>query len=141
MLEYYVNSSIECLDPEEKIKFARIDFSTAESKEDEAEFIEQSLLSASRTAANTLVDMIQGLLQIPYNSVDARIRKLRERIIFSKNGERELKNMYRDFATYIWRERFASFATKQVVMQELNSIIDSFANYRTKNLFTVKIEK
>lgn len=141
MLEYYVNSSIECLDPEEKIKFARIDFSTAESKEDEAEFIEQSLLSASRTAANTLVDMIQGLLQIPYNSFYARIRKLRERIIFSKNGERELKNMYRDFATYIWRERFASFATKQVVMQELNSIIDSFANYRIKNLFTVKIEK
>lgn len=141
MLEYYVNTSLECMDPEEKKKFSRIDFSTAESKADEAGLIEQALLASSQTVANTLINMIQGLLQIPYNSFYARIRKLRERIIFSKNGERELKNMYREFATYIWHDRFASMAIKQVAMQELNTIIDSFASNRTKNLFIIKLDK
>lgn len=139
MLEYYVNTSLECLDPEEKKKFVRIDFSSAESKEEEAELIEQSLLNASRAVACSLINMIQDLLQIPYNSFYARIRKLRERIIFSKQGERELKNMYREFATHIWREQFASVATKQVVMQELNGIIDSLASNRTKNLFIIQL--
>ncbi len=141
MLEYYVNVSLECMNPEEKKKFAKIDFSKAESKEKEADLIEQALLSASSTVANTLISLIQDLLQIPYSSFYARIRKLREKIIYSKEGERELKNMYREFATYIWRDRFASVATKQVAMQELNSIIDSLAEYRVKNLFTLKIEK
>lgn len=141
MLEYYVNTSLECMDPEEKGKFANLDFSLAESKEEEAVMIEQSLLSASRTACNSLIEMIQGLLKIPYNSFYARIRKLREKIIYSKVGERELKNMYREFATYIWKERFASIATKQVTLQELDSIIDSFAQNRAKNLFVVKFNK
>lgn len=140
MLEYYVNTSLEYLDPEEKKKFTRIDFSSVESKEEEAELIEQALLAAARDVAHTLVNMIQDLLQIPYNSFYARIRKLRERIIYSKHGGRELKNLYRQFATQIWRERFAMVATKQVTMGELNAICDKFVNNRIKSQFIVKLE-
>lgn len=139
MLEYYVNTSLECLDPEEKKKFATINFSDAETKEEEARYIEQALLSSASTACNVLIEMVQGLLKIPYNSFYARIRKLREKIIYSKEGERELKNMYREFATYIWRDRFSAIATKQVAMQELNNIMDGFAENRTKSLYLIKL--
>lgn len=139
MLEYYVNMSLEYLDPEEKKKFASIDFQDAENKEEEADLIEQGLLAAARLSANTLIDLIKDLLKIPYNSFYARTRKLREAIIYSKEGERELKNMYREYATYIWRDRFAAVATKQVAMKELNDIIDSMSQYRTKNLFILNI--
>lgn len=139
MLEYYVNRSLEYLDPEEKGKFAPIDFRDAENKEEEADLIEQGLLAAARLSANTLIDLIKDLLKIPYNSFYARTRKLREAIIYSKEGERELKNMYREYATYIWRDRFAAVATKQVAMKELNDIIDSMSQYRTKNLFILNI--
>ena len=137
MLEYYVNMSLEYLDPEEKQKFASIDFRDATNKEEEADLIEQGLLSAARLSANTLVELIKDLLKIPYNSFYARTRKLREAIIYSKEGERELKNMYREYATHIWRDRFAAVATKQVAMKEMNDIIDSMAQYRTKKLFVL----
>ena len=69
--------------------------------------------------------------------VDMVYEKLREAIIYSKEGERELKNMYREYATHIWRDRFAAVATKQVAMKELNDIIDSMAQYRTKKIFVL----
>lgn len=140
MLEYYVNTSLEFMDPEEKRKFAKVDFSEVETKEEEAELIEQGLLSASKIALNKLITQIQDLLQIPYNSFYARVRKLREQIIYSKNGGRELKNMYREFAPYIWKEQFASMATKQVAMKELNDIISSFSEKRKKQLFVIKFD-
>lgn len=139
VLEYYVNMSLEYLDPEEKNKFAIIDFRDAQNKEEEADLIEQGLLAAAQMSANTLMALIRDLLKIPFNSFYARTRKLREAIVYSKEGERELKNMYREYATYIWRDRFAAVATKQVAMKELNDIIDSISQYRTKNLFIINI--
>ena len=141
MLEYYVNTSLECLDPEEIKKFAQLKFSADSTDEEKAGDIEQALLAGATTFASTFIEMIQNLLQIPYNSFYARIRKLRESIIFSEEGGRELKNTYREYATYIWRDKFASVVTKQVAMKELNDIIDSFASNKAKNLFIVKLEK
>lgn len=141
ILEYYVNVSLEYFDPEEKSKFTKIDFQDAQDKEEEAELIEQGLLTSASVAANTLLDLIKDLLKIPYNSFYARTRKLREAILYSKEGERELKNMYREYATYIWRDRFMAVATKQVAMKELYDIIDSMSQYRTKSLFIVNIEQ
>ncbi len=138
VLESYVNTSLEYLDPEEKKKFATIDFSVVETKEEEAGLIEQGLLSAANTAANELIRLVQDLLQIPYNSFYGRIRKLREQIIYSKEGERQLKNMYREFAPHIWKDRFSAIAIKQVAMQEFCEVIESLSEYRTKELFIIK---
>ena len=139
MLEYKVNRCLECLDPEARDKFALLDFSEDKTKEEEADRIEQSLLSAVNLLAGDIIHEIQELLKIPYNSFYARIRKLRERIIYSEKGERELKNMYREFATYIWKDKFAAIAKKQGVMEELNGVQDSFAKNRSKQLFIIKL--
>lgn len=138
LLEYKINSCLECLDPEDS-KFIKQDFSYDESKEESAANIEQALLSSVFVLGRNIVDSVQDLLRIPYNSFYARIRKLRERIIYSKDGERELKNMYREFAVYIWKERFAAMAKKQGAMKELNTIQELFVEKRSKNLFTIKI--
>lgn len=141
MPEYYVNVSLECMDPEEKGKFAQIDFAGALSKEEEAKLIEQALLAAAVTASNTLMQLIQGLLQVPYNSFYACVRKLRERIIYSKNGERELKNFYREIAPRIWHDKFASVEDKRATKEELKRVIHSFESLPAKSHYVIKFEK
>lgn len=149
LLEYYVNISLVYLDPNEK-EFYFPNFKTDTTTEDEADTIEQTLLSGANAFASRLIklvegrtgegdgDGLQGLLQIPYNSYYARIKRFRERIIFSKEGERDLKNMYREYATYVWRERFSAIITKQAALKGLKEIIDKFSENRTKSLFTIK---
>ncbi len=139
LLEYKINSCLECLDPEERQKFAKVDFSEDETKEEEAERIEQALLSSVNLLASNIIREVQDILEIPYNSFYARIRKFRERIIYSKEGERQLKNMYREYATLIWKEQFSAIAKKQSVMGELDQIQNALQEKRNKNLFTIKI--
>lgn len=141
MLQYYVNVSLECMDPEEKGKFAQIDFSKAHDKEEEAQLIDQALLAASMTAANSLVQLIQGLLQIPYNSFYACIRKLRERIIYSKEGERELKNFYREIAPYIWKDKFETICKQQATKDDLKAVVNSFEPMLSRQQYIIKFEK
>lgn len=139
LLEYKINSCLECLDPEDRQKFAKVDFSEDSTKEDEAERIEQALLSSVNLLASNIIGAVQEILTIPYNSFYARIRKFRELIIYSKEGERQLKNMYREYATHIWKEQFSAIAKKQVVMGELDQIQGSLSEKRNKNMFVIKI--
>ena len=138
MLEYYVNLSLTYLDPWDRHNFTHLDLSSSTSREDDAEMIEQTLLASANSFAAKLMELIQGMLEIPYNSYYAHIRRLRERIIYSKDGERELKGMYRKYAPIVWHDRFASIITKQVALKELKGIIDKFAENRSKSLFIIK---
>lgn len=137
-LECKVNKCLECLDPEEKGQFSQLDFSSDTTKEEEAEKIEQALLSSINQLAGCLVNEIQDVLKLPYSSFYARIRKFRERIIYSKKGERELKNMYREYATSIWKDKFAAIAKKQGALSEINELKETLAANRTKSLFLIK---
>ena len=146
LLEYRVNMSIEHLDPEDS-KFERLDFEKDDSldfKEQKAIFAEeirQALLRTLPVIKEKLYDNIGDILVIPYNSFYARIKKLRDRIIYSKEGERELKEMYREAAPYIWHERFAAAVSKQVALESLGNISKQLSDNRSKALFTIKLEK
>ena len=106
-----------------------------------AEEIRQALLRTLPVIKEKLYDNIGDILVIPYNSFYARIKKLRDRIIYSKEGERELKEMYREAAPYIWHERFAAAVSKQVALESLGNISKQLSDNRSKALFTIKLEK
>lgn len=140
-LEDKVNVSLKCLDPEEKKSFVRINFAECENRSEESTSIRQGLMAAIGSFAETLDKNIKDLLQTPYNSFYARIRKFREQIIFSKDGSKELKNMYRKYAPYIWKSEFASIATRNVAIKGLSDCVEKFDENNVKNKFTVKIDE
>ena len=136
LLEYRVNNSIEHMDPESPL-FEQHSF--IGERDGIAEEIEQAILCAIPIIADKLTASITDLLYIPYNSFYARIKKLRERIIYSEEGETELKEFYRDNAAFIWHDRFAEIVNKQTALEALSSINNKLSQLRSKSMFNITI--
>ena len=138
LLEYRVNCSLQCMDPASST-FKRPNFQ-GQMPESCSIIIEQTLMNFVPTIANTLDNSISDLLLIPYHSFYARIRKLRECLIFSKEGRRELRKFYREYSAVIWKDKFQAAISKETVMSEWDNYITLMNEKRNKNLFTIKIE-
>lgn len=139
LLEYKADRSLDCLDPSPmNTRFLRPNFQGM-SMEEIAEVIEQSLMNAIPIVADEIMTGIKELLVIPYNSFNARIRKLKDRIIIKKEGQRELRNFYRENATFIWANDFKNIAEKEVALGQLNEYCDKLAEKRVNNLFVLSI--
>lgn len=139
LLEYRVNCSLECLDPASLV-FKRPDFQ-GHSPENCAVIIEQTLMGTIPTVANTLNNSISDLLLIPHHSFYARIRKLRECLVFSEEGRRELRKFYREYSATIWKDKFRAAMGKEVAMGEWNNYNIVLNEKRNKNSFTIKLEE
>lgn len=137
ILEYRINNSIEHLDRESP-GFHHIMFGT--DREQNAEEIDQALLRAIPRIAEYLRENVSDILYIPYNSFYARIKKLREHIIYSEEGQMELKRLYRNLAPYIWKDMFKANVSKQSALTSLNSLFKKLEDNRTKGQFIIKIE-
>lgn len=140
LVEFKVDNALSCLDyfPQNK-RFVMPDFTGL--SDDEIVFaIEQSLQNAIPTVADDLMEGIQELLLIPYHSFRARIRKLNDRLVFKKDGQRELRNFYRDNAPIIWPDEFKSVASKEVALGQLNDSCAALNSKRSKDLFILKLE-
>ncbi len=140
LLEYKANLALEHLD-QESPKFTRLPAAvfglpTAEK----ADVLLQTLMSAIPDVAQELMDGIRELLRIPVNSFNARIRKLRERIIFKKDGYRELKNFYREYAPVIWSDEFGNISKKQIALKGWNEQLKILGDHNRKNLFVISLE-
>ena len=138
LLEYRVNCSLECMDPTSST-FKRPNFQ-GQSPENCSTIIEQTLMNSIPEIANTLDNSISDLLFIPYHSFYARIRKLRECLIFSEEGRRELRKFYREYSAVIWKEKFQAAIGKETAMGEWDNYNTLMNEKRNKNLFTIKLE-
>lgn len=138
LLEYRVNCSLECMDPA-SLEFKRPNFQ-GQSPENCAIIIEQTLMNIIPTVANTLDSSISDLLLIPYHSFYARIRKVRECLVFSEEGRRELRKFYRDHSAIIWKEKFQAAMGKETALGEWNNYNTLLNEKRNKNLFVIKLE-
>lgn len=114
LIEYKVNTSLEFLDPISE-KFCRID-PRGLSDEENAELIEQSLLNAIGLVADDLLRQISDMLVIPSNAFFACIRKFREMIAYSDEGNDELKELYRDNCVAVWKEEFSRQISTQTAL-------------------------
>lgn len=140
LLEFKVDNALACLDYyPQNTKFVMPDFNGL-SDDDIVFDIEQTLQNAIPIVADDLLDGIQELLIIPYHSFRARIRKLNDRLVFKKEGQRELKNFYRENAPAIWPEEFKNVASKEMALGQLNDCCDALNSKRAKELFIIKIE-
>ena len=139
-LGYKVCLGLEYLDPESE-KFNRLpSIETSSDKAFIAEEIEQYLLNTIPTISDSIQADITSLLRIPYTLFYAHIRKLRDRIIYSKKGAIELKEFYRKNATSVWREEFNAIISKQNVSESLRNLYDQFKSKRNKSLFIIKLK-
>ena len=139
LLEYKANIALEHLD-QNSPKFTRLpDAVYSVGVEDKADILLQTLMAAIPNVAQELMGGIKELLKIPSNSFNARIRKLRERLIFKQDGRRELKNFYREFASAIWSEDFRNVVGKQVALEGWNEQLDALAKGNKKDLFILQI--
>lgn len=137
LLEYRVNISIEHLEPESP-EFEQITFGT--NREQNAIDIRQAILRAIPKIGENLNSNIEDVLMIPYSSFYARIKKFRERIIYSEDGGQELKEFYREKAALIWHERFSAVISKQEALESLHKISEELGSKRIKKLFTITIK-
>jgi hypothetical protein len=140
LVEFKVDNALACLDyfPQNK-RFVMPDFTGL--SDDEIVFtIEQSLQNAIPTIADDLMEGIQELLLIPYHSFRARLRKLNDRLVFKKDGQRELRNFYRENAPAIWPEEFKNIANKEYALGQLNDCSAALNSKRSKELFILKLE-
>lgn len=138
LLEYRVNCSLECMDPASST-FKRPNFQ-GQSPENCSIIIEQTLMNSIPEIANALDNSISDLLLIPYHSFYARIRKLRECLIFSEDGRRELRKFYREYSGVIWKDKFQVAIGKETAMGEWDNYNTLINEKRNKNLFTIKLE-
>ena len=139
LLEFKADRSLECLDPSPQNKaFIRPVFQGLEQN-DIVEIIEQSLQNAIPVVADAMMGGIKELLIIPYNSFNARLRKLKDRVIIKEQGRRDLKNFYRENATAIWADEFRAMATKEVALGQLNEYCDKVKEKNVKDKFTIKL--
>lgn len=139
LLEFKANRSLDSLDPSpQNDKFIQPVFQ-GQTTDEIVELIEQTLMNAIPIVADEMMEGIKELLIIPYNSFNARVRKLNDRIIFKKDGRRELKNFYRENATAIWSEEFKNIAGKEVALGQLNDYSEKMAQKRVKDLFILKL--
>lgn len=139
LLEYKANIALSCYD-QESPQFTRLPETVFNADIDtKVEIIRQTLIANIPIVANTLMDGIKELLKIPTNSFNARIRKLRERIIFKQEGRRELKNFYRENATVIWPDEFRSVASKALATGQWSDMADDLNSIRDKKLFTISL--
>lgn len=140
LLEYKVNKALDCLDPSpQNDKYVQPQFQ-GKSIDDIVGTIEQTLLSAIPIVADEMMEGIKELLVIPYNSFNARIRKLKDRIIFKTEGKRELKNFYRENAPAIWQQEFKHIAGKEIALGQLNEYNEKIIEKRNKKLFLLTLE-
>lgn len=139
LLEYKADIALEHLD-QNSPKFTHLPEAVYRADNDEkAEILLQTLMSAIPEVAHDLVGGIQELLKIPANAFNARIRKLRERLIFKQDGRRELKNFYREYAAAIWSEDFRNVVGKQVALDSWNEQLDKLTKENKKDMFTLHI--
>ena len=68
-------------------------------------------------------------------SFATRISKLRDKIIFSENGRKELKNLYRDNCGIIWREEFSNQLKKQSANNAWNKYCEQLSANCQKEKF------
>ena len=140
LLEFKIDNALACLDyyPQNK-RFVMPDFNGL--TDDEIVYtIEQSLQIAIPVIADDLMEGIQELLLIPYHSFRARIRKLNDRLVFKKEGQRELRNFYRENAPAIWPDEFKNVASKEYALGQLNDSNSALNRKRSKDLFILKFE-
>lgn len=112
LIEYKVNKCLAILNPSNALTLS-IDWAGIESEEEAVDYIQQTLLNAVGEFSSQLYKSLTDILAIPYNSFDTRIRKFREKIIFSKDGQKELRNLYRDNCAAIWHDEFAREIQRQ----------------------------
>lgn len=137
LVEYKVNASLEYLDPISK-KFCRIDPRGLSDKES-ADLIEQSFLNAVNMVADDMLRSIAEMLTIPNNSFFARIRKFREKIAYSDEGNKELKELYRDNCVAVWKEEFSKQVKTQTALGAWTDFNSEIASMCEREKFNVKI--
>ena len=138
-LSYKVCLSLDYLDPE-SLNFVRLPRELPPSKEEVAEEIEQRLLDTIPAISNSIQDGISDLLKMPYTLFYTHIKKLRDRIIYSQQGARELKEFYRKNSTGVWKKEFNSIISRQNVSETLRRIYDKFEKRRSKAIFIIKLK-
>lgn len=139
LLEYKYNTALQYLD-QESPRFTRLPAAVFGATPDEqANIINQTLLSAIPDVAHDLMDGISELLLIPTSSFNALIRKLRERLVFRQSGHRELKNFYREHAPAIWSEEFGLISRKQTALQGWNEQLDLLQEHNRKDRFVITV--
>lgn len=139
LLEFKADRSLECLDPSYQNKVLIRPVFQGLEQNDIVEIIEQSLQNAIPVVADAMMEGIKELLIIPYNSFNARLRKLKDRVIIKEQGRRELKNFYRENATAIWADEFRDMATKEVALGQLNEYCDKVKEKNVKDKFIIKL--
>lgn len=138
-LEYKIDEAMECLDySPQNDKFVMPDFKGL-SNDEIAFLIEQSLQNTIPTVADDIIEGIQELLRVPYHSFRARVRKLYDRLIMKEQGNRELKNFYRENAMALWPKEFSAIANKEYALGKLNDCGSALKDKRVKDLFIINL--
>ncbi len=139
LLDYRLNRSLVYLDIESP-EFASLPKGvTYGSYEEIAETINQNLLSTIVHIAKQLLEDSQDIMKVPYNSFFARIRKLREQIIYSKEGERQLKSLYRRFATQVWSSQIKAIVNQNNAIENIDNQLQELNAKRALNQFIIKL--
>jgi hypothetical protein len=89
--------------------------------------------------AKQLLEDSQDIMKVPYNSFFARIRKLREQIIYSKEGERQLKSLYRRFATQVWSSQIKAIVNQNNAIENIDNQLQELNAKRALNQFIIKL--
>lgn len=136
-IEYIVNKCLSILNPASP-DFSPINWKEIDNDAEAVEMIQQSLYNAIAEFSSTLLKKMSEVLLVPYNSFATRMRKVREKLIFSEDGKRDMRNFYRDNCSTIWREEFARLIQSETAYGEWNDYVAKLNDLCVKNNFIVQ---
>lgn len=136
-LQHYVRKSLQTMDTENPM-FHLPSFNM-EPKLDANIIRKEILLSMPVIARQLSEDIDKFVLQIPNEAFHTEVRKLRDRLFYNDEYMSELKELYRDNATYVWNDDFKAIAGKQEVVESLSTLSSRMMKQRNKSLFSIQI--
>ena len=138
LLDYQLNKCLSFLDVDGP-DFTQITFPTNDAKAN-AFIIRQNIMTTIPVMAKSLLKNSADIMKVPFNSFFARVRKLREQILYDMEGERQLKSLYRRYATQVWASEIKVVRAQNDAIDTIEEAIEKLNANRALNLFTIKLK-
>ena len=145
LLRYKVHCALDILEehsPEEAPEGKRIGLNEEETQKlpipQKASVIHQTLVDMVSVFVEDLYKSVSELLEIPNNSFNALIRKLREVLGYEEESEDDLKAFYNKYAHVIWKEEFDKANAYNDNVKQLKDFTSCFEGLLNKQDYIIK---
>lgn len=137
MVEYNIAKSLYNIDPMNE-QFEPLPPGNYRTIEEHVDVIEQQLNNSVPQIQRRINGWCDEFSLIPSHSFYARVHKFREKLVFSEDGQDDIRSFYRDNAPAIWSQEFINAACVGQAFGKWNDFNNKFQSMCKEEYFVLK---